>query len=101
MTTEDIAQNLEPDVIGAPSAIAPAARPRRSRPRHRPKIMAALEALHADGLLLPHLSPGAIVRLVLDYLMARGYAAADDVPGRDAIVRAHRDWLHERSAHNA
>jgi hypothetical protein len=33
--------------------------------------------------------------------MNRNYAAADDIPGRDAIVRAYRDWLRERSAQNA
>jgi hypothetical protein len=100
MTTEDIAQDLEPDAAGTPPAAAPSVPPPRSRQGHRPKIRAALDALGADGgLLPPFLRPKARARVIKDWLMHAGYSK--DMPGRDAIEREYQRWLRERSAQNA
>jgi hypothetical protein len=100
-TTEDIAQDLQPNAAGTPLPPAPPPAParRRSRLGHRPKIRAALDALGADNLLPPLLRPIARVRVVQNWLMRAGYAK--DMPGRDAIEREYQRWLRERSAQNA
>ncbi|HEY1243558.1 MAG TPA: hypothetical protein VGF29_01880 [Hyphomicrobiaceae bacterium] len=98
MTTDDIAQNLQPDAVGTSptAASATAARPRRPRQGHRPKIRAAFDALERDGLLHPHLRPCARFRVVIDWLMAAGYAK--DLPKRDAVEREYKRWLREHDA---
>jgi hypothetical protein len=62
----------------------------------RPKIRAAFDALERDGLLLPHLRPSARFRVVIDWLMAAGYAK--DLSERDAVEREYKRWLRERSS---
>jgi hypothetical protein len=97
---EDIARDLaEPET--AKTSFAPQPPARTPRLGHRPKIREALEALHAEGLLLPLLRTTARYRLVLDWLMKRGYSAADDLPGRDAVEREHKRWLRERTSPSA
>jgi hypothetical protein len=66
------------------------------RQGHRPKIRAAFDALERDGLLLPHLRPSARFRVVIDWLMAAGYAK--DLSERDAVEREYKRWLRERSS---
>jgi hypothetical protein len=86
---EDIAGDLEPELASTQSPEA-----RRARQGQRPRVRASLEALHAEGLLLPYLRPVARVKLVAAWLKQHGYTFKK--LGRDVIEDEYRNWLQDR-----
>ncbi|HEY1247235.1 MAG TPA: hypothetical protein VGF29_20635 [Hyphomicrobiaceae bacterium] len=86
MTTEDIAQDLEPEPASPGAAPErPGAQAPRGPHGHRPKIAAAVAALEAEGLLPEYLRPVTRDRRITDWLMEKGYAK--DLPSRPAMAR--------------